>query len=226
MNLRTPLIVTFAIVAAMLAASLWVAQQLPAGTPIAIHWNVNGEPDRLARGWYAVFMAPAMAALISLVFVAIPWLEPRRFNLTQSRKLYTAIWIGIVALMAVIHGATLYSALHGGARVGGVVLASVSLLIVVLGNYLGKSRSTFLVGVRTPWTLSSEYSWQRTHSLAGKLFMVAGLLGLVATVAVPSQLATRLFLYAMVATVVLSVAMSYVYWLRDPDRRAHDATSP
>ena len=80
----------------------------------------------------------------------------------------------MILLLAAIHGAALYAALHTGTSVSNVVVATVCLLIIVVGNYLGKTRSMFLAGVRTPWTLTSEYSWQRTHSLAGKLFIAAG----------------------------------------------------
>ncbi len=81
---------------------------------------------------------------------------------------------------------------HVGAQVGGIVVAAVCLLLIVIGNYLGKTRSMFLGGVRTPWTLSSEYSWQRTHSLAGKLFVLSGALGFVAAFMFATMLAAAI----------------------------------
>ncbi len=222
MNIRTPLIVSAAIVAAMIAASLLALSLLPPGAPIPIHWNTDGQIDRYATGWYAVFMAPAMAALIAAIFAAIPAIEPRRLHLEKSAKFYTAMWIAVLLLLAFTHGAALYVALHAGTQVGAVVIGAVCLLMIVMGNYLSKTRSMFLGGLRTPWTLSSEYSWQRTHALAGKLFVGVGAAGLVAVIAAPAAEAARLFLYAVVATVVVSVAASYVFWLRDPDRNRTD----
>jgi uncharacterized membrane protein len=219
MKNRGPIVISVVIVVAMLAASLWGLFHIPPGTKIPIHWDIDGNPNGFAEAPLALFMAPAMAALIAALFAAVPVLEPRRLNLARSVKFYHATWIALLLLMAAVHGAALYSALHAGVRVGGVVIGAVCLLMIVIGNYLGKTRSMFLGGVRTPWTLSSEYSWQRTHSLAGKLFIASGALGFVAAIALPLKPATETFLYAIAAAATLSVVASYVYWLRDPERR-------
>jgi uncharacterized membrane protein len=47
-------------------------------------------------------------------------------------------------------------------------------LLIVLGNVMGKIRPNWFVGVRTPWTLSSTASWNKTHQLAGWLFVLMG----------------------------------------------------
>jgi len=222
MNTRTPLFVSFAVVAAMLAISAWAWLHLPPGTSVPIHWNADGQPDGFARGPFALFMAPAMTALVALLFWVVPKLEPRRLNIAASAKFYRAVWIGVILLLAAAHGASLYTVLHAGVNVSNVVLAAVCLLIIVVGNYLGKTRSMFLAGVRTPWTLTSEYSWQRTHSLAGKLFIAAGAVGFAAAIALPAQQATHIFLYALGGAVAVSVIASYVYWRRDPLRHTGD----
>jgi uncharacterized membrane protein len=222
MNTRTPLFFSIALVAAMLAISGWALLHLPAGTSIPIHWDADGQPDRFARGPLALFMLPAMTALIAMLFWVVPWMEPRRLNLASSAKFYRAVWIGVILLLAATHGTTLYGTLHPGTSLGSVVIATVCLLIIVVGNYLGKTRSMFLVGVRTPWTLTSEYSWQRTHSLAGKLFIASGALGFAAAIALPTKEASHVFLYALGVTVVLSIIASYVYWRRDPLRHSSD----
>jgi uncharacterized membrane protein len=219
MKNRAPLTASIAIVAAMLAASVWAWGHIPAGTRIPIHWDIYGQPDGFALAPLALFMTPAMAALIALLFIAIPALEPRRLNLARSAKFYHAAWIGTILLMAAVHGLVLYNAMHPGVQVGGIVIAGVCLFMIVIGNYLGKTRSMFLGGVRTPWTLSSEYSWQRTHSLAGKLFILSGALGFAAVVALPLKFAVEIFVFSIVATVVFSVVASYFYWLHDPERR-------
>ena len=223
MNLRMPLIVSAAVVAAMLAASALAVHLLPAGAAIPIHWNIDGQPDRYARGWYAVFMLPAMTALIATVFAAIPKLEPRRLNLESSAKFYRATWMAVLLLMAAMHGLALASAIHPGLQTGGIVIGGVSLMMVVIGNYLGKTRSMFLGGVRTPWTLSSEYSWGRTHSLTGKMFIAAGVSGLAAAILLPAHDAARIFAISMFAAIIVGVAASYMFWLRDPERHRDDA---
>lgn len=217
MNNRGPITISAVIIAAMLATSLWALAQIPSGTKIPIHWDIYGSANGYAEAPLALFMVPAMAALLVCLMAAIPLLEPRRFNLAQSAKFYHATWIGVIVLMAAIHGVALYSALHAGVPVGSVVIGSVCLLMIVVGNYLGKTRSMFLGGVRTPWTLSSEYSWQRTHDLAGKLFIASGAIGFVAVIALPMRMAVEIFVAAILATVFISTVMSYIYWRHDPE---------
>ena len=224
MNTRMPLFVSVAVVAAMLAVSAWWSFHLPANAGIPMHWNADGQPDRFAHGPLAVFITPAMTALVAMVFWVIPRLEPRRLNIAASGKFYRAVWIGTILMLAATHGAARYMSLHKGTDVSNVVVAAVCLLIIVVGNYLGKTRSMFLAGVRTPWTLTSEYSWQRTHSLAGKLFIAAGALGFAAAITLPAKEASHIFLYALGVSVVISVIVSYVYWRRDPLRHTGDGT--
>lgn len=226
MNIRTPIFISVAIVAAMLAISVWWSFHLPVNAGIPIHWNADGEPDRFAHGQLAVFITPAMAALTAMLFWVVPRIEPRRFNMAASGKFYRATWIGLILMLAATHGAALYAASHPGVNVSSIVVAGVCLLIIVVGNYLGKTRSMFLVGVRTPWTLSSEYSWQRTHSLAGKLWVVTGALGFAAAITMSPKEALHILLYALGGSIVLSVIASYVYWRHDPDRSPSDGASP
>ena len=56
-----------------------------------------------------------------------------------------------------------------------VLTAAIGVMLIVMGNFMGKIRSNFVFGMRTPWTLSSELSWNKTHRLTGKLFMLWGL---------------------------------------------------
>jgi uncharacterized membrane protein len=222
MNNRTPITISAILIGAMLAASAWAWSRIPAGAQIPIHWGIHGEPNGFASTPVGLLLQPGVAALLVLLFAVIPVIEPRRLNLARSAKFYHATWIATVALLAFIHGLALYSAVYGGAPVGSFIMAAVSVVIAIMGNYLGKTRSMFLTGVRTPWTLSSEYSWQRTSRLLGRLFMAIGLLGFVAAIALPMRLATEMFICALIAVIVFSLVMSYVFWRRDPEREAEN----
>ena len=223
MNNRTPLLISVAIVVAMIAAGSWAWTTLPPGSQIPIHFDIHGNPNGFAEAPVGLFMMPAIAALISVLFIALPKIEPRRFNLVHSAKFYHASWIGVVLLMAAMHATILYSATNGGAPGGGIIIVGVCLLIIVIGNYLGKTRSMFLGGIRTPWSLTSEYSWQRTHSLAGKLFMLSGIAGFVAAFVFSTLAALEILIATLFLAIGISVTMSYVYWRHDPDRQTGDA---
>jgi uncharacterized membrane protein len=92
-------------------------------------------------------------------------------------------------------------------------------MLIVLGNYLPKSRSNFFAGVRTPWTLSSEYSWEHSNRLFGRLLMMSGAATLAALLVLTAKLATMILVGMVLASAAASLVMSYVYWTRDPNRQ-------
>ena len=93
-------------------------------------------------------------------------------------------------------------------------------LFVVLGNVLPRARPNWLFGIRTPWTLTNDRVWERTHRLGGMLFVIAGIILLVSGFAAPS-----IMLPMIVGTVVLAsiipVAYSYFVWKQEMSRAQH-----
>jgi len=218
MSIRIPLIVTVILAGAMLGLSLWAWPLLPAHTPIVTHWDFNGRPNGYMGKTMALLFGPVGAILLSSLFALFPRIEPRKINLASSAKFYRAVWIGSLCVLMVAHGVIVATALHHALNVGGVLMSTVAGLFIVLGNYLGKTRSNFFAGVRTPWTLSSEYSWEHTHRLAGRLFMATGAATIAALIVYPSKIAIFVLLAMTTLTAVVAIVMSYIYWSRDPAR--------
>jgi uncharacterized membrane protein len=223
MSNRTPLAISILLVALMAAAGYWAWIQLPPHAEIAVHWGINGAPNGFANRTRALFMMPAIAALATVLFAAIPSIEPRRPNLIASRKLYRAGWLGALFVMTVAQAAIVMTALQRPFDIHSAVVGATSLLYIVAGNYLGKSRANFFVGIRTPWTLSSDYSWEKTHRLGGRLFVATGIATLLVLAANGATDALFLQLGALAASIVAMVAMSYVYWKRDPEKNGAPA---
>ncbi|HUO89895.1 MAG TPA: SdpI family protein [Rhizomicrobium sp.] len=219
MSIRLPLTVSLILVLAMLAASAEAWRLLPEGARIAVHWDIQGRPNGFAGKPFALFFAPVLAAALCALFALIPRIEPRRLNLAASAKFYGAAWMAATAVIAVAHAAVLAAALNAGFDNRTVVAGAVALMLVVLGNYMGKSRSNFFAGVRTPWTLSSEYSWERSNRLGGRLFMMSGAATLAAILVLGPKLAMLVLAGTAGVSALASVAMSYVYWARDPNRQ-------
>ena len=89
-------------------------------------------------------------------------------------------------------------------------------MILVIGNQLGKSRSMYLVGIRTPWTLASEEVWVRTHRLGGKLMVLAGLAMIgAALLPLPSGLLWTVLIAAVILAAVVPIVYSYLLWRRE-----------
>jgi len=211
MKSRVILVIAGVVFLGSLAVSLWAWGQIPDGAQIPIHWGVNGEANGYAPKAVGLLLMPAIIAVLGIVFGAIPYLDPRRDH--QERSTTSRLWI-----MGAVHVAATLTVVGAPIEIGRVVVIAVGGMFIVIGNYLGKVRSNWFVGIRTPWTLSSERSWSQTHRLGGYLFVAAGVVSIaLAIVAAPAVFAFGM-IGAAAAAGIVPVVYSYFAWRSDPDR--------
>jgi uncharacterized membrane protein len=110
-------------------------------------------------------------------------------------------------------------------NVGSVVLTATGALFLVLGNFMGKIRPNWFVGIRTPWTLSSKESWTKTHRLAGWVFIAAGLTAMLLGPFKPNW-ALMGMAAVMVPGLVVVIVYSYLVWRNDAGRIPPAGTRP
>lgn len=222
MKTRNPLIASTVLIVAMIAASVWAWSAIAPDAQLPIHWDVQGHANGFAPKPVALGFAPAFALVLTALFALWPRVEPRRINLAASRYPYAAGWIGAVGILAAIHVIVVMEALGKVLNVGSATLAAVSVLLIVLGNFLGKSRANFFVGVRTPWSLSSDLSWEKSNRICGWLMVLTGLAVLTALISGPFDVAVFVMIVGAAGSALTGAVASYVYWKRDPDRHAGD----
>jgi len=219
MKIRPLVIVGVAVVAAMLILSAWAWLEIPEGAEIPVHWGPSGEADAVGPKWLGLLGLPLVAIGVLAVLVFIPRIEPRREHLERSSTAYTAIGIAVLGLMAVIHVFAVLAALGSKANIAPVAGTAVGVLFIVIGNFLGRTRSNWFFGIRTPWTLSSERAWTRTHRLGGYLFIALGGVMLVAVFLLPPAAFIWIVLIGVFGLVGVLFGYSYLVWRGDPDRR-------
>lgn len=207
------------LVVAMLAISLAVGSRLPADLRLPAHWNLAGEVDSWAPKWRALLLPPGITAAVSLLFWFLPALEPRSKGLERSQGLYLWGWAALLLVGVAIEFVLVGVALHWPVPANQIVLGAVGLMLILIGNQLGKSRSMYLIGLRTPWTLASEEVWIKTHRLAGKLMVGGGLLMFAGSLLpMPSGIYATLFASVLGVAAGVPVVYSYLLWRRE--RRA------
>ena len=216
MNRKTLAIASVVMVVALLGVAVAVGSSLPSDLRLPTHWGIDGRPDAYSGKWPALLMPAGLTAFLSLLFWFLPRLEPRGVNFSRSTGLYLTTWAALLMVMAAVDVAVLSGALHWDLPVDRIVPFSVGLLFVIMGNQLGKSRSMYLVGIRTPWTLASEEVWIKTHRLGGKLMVLGGLV-MVAGAFVTLSARTEAILYGTVLAIVVLVPIvySYILWRRE-----------
>ena len=207
---------SLAVVAAMVAIGAAVASSLPAEMQLPTHWGIDGRPDAFSDKWTALLMPAVLAGGLSLLFYALPALESRRKGFERSRGLYLWSWAGLLLFSLVIQLAVVSTALGWAVDGTRFILGGLGILFFVIGNQLGKSRSMYLIGIRTPWTLASEEVWIKTHRLAGKLMVGAGLVLMAAALlALPPDLVAPVMISVIGAAVLIPAVYSYVLWRQE-----------
>ena len=110
----------------------------------------------------------------------IPSIDPLKANIAQFREVFNLFIVLIVAFMVYIHGLTLaWSLGYTDFKMSGAMLPAIGLLFIFVGYMMRQAKRNFFIGIRTPWTLSSDTVWNETHRLGAVLFMISGVLAFV-----------------------------------------------
>ncbi|HEX8512327.1 MAG TPA: SdpI family protein [Allosphingosinicella sp.] len=204
------------VVVTMLGTALAVGATLPPDVQLPTHWGLDGKPDGFSGKWGALLLPAAIIASLSLLFFLLPSLEPRREGLERSHGLYLWGWVALLLMGAIIQLAVVATTLGWSVDPARLIVGGTGAMLVLIGNQLGKSRSMYLIGMRTPWTLASEDVWIRTHRLAGKLMVAAGFaIAAAALIDLPAEWRMALVLGAIALSAVLPIAYSFLLWRRE-----------
>lgn len=199
-------------IAVAFAFTAAVYGRLPEELPV--HWNIRGEPDRWAGRLHGALLLPVLALGLWVLLSVLPRLDPRKANYAKFSGTYDLIVTSLVVVAAGIHVAVLGSAIGWPVPIERVVPALVGGLFIVLGNALPRARSNWWFGIRTPWTLSNERVWERTHRVGGYLMVGVGCLLLVAAI-VPGPHTAIIATGGLAVMAVVSVAYSYIAWRQE-----------
>jgi len=165
----------------LLAASAWFYPQLPARVPV--HWDAQGHVNGYMPPLKAVAVPIVMLAALAVLTVLLPRISPRRYEIAPFAAVFGIMMLAAQALILIVGLGILLNAVGHPVDMPRTGMFALGALLMVLGNYMGKLRKNFFVGIRTPWTLASDAVWERTHRFAGRLFMLAGLIVIIAVLA-------------------------------------------
>jgi uncharacterized membrane protein len=200
------------LVGAMAVAGLWAWLQLPPGARVPIHFNARGEADGWSGPAFGLSFMPMVACGTLLLTWVLPQIDPRGKNLKRSGGAYGLIQFAVVGLFCVLQAVIVGAALGHPMQVVTLLDIALGVMLMAMGNVMGKLRWNMMVGVRTPWTIADERVWDQTHRFAGKIFVLGGLL-LVAAAFAPLPPPWQPALIAVVPASVAVAAMLKSYWL-------------
>jgi uncharacterized membrane protein len=216
-TLKTEILSVFMLVLSF-AASVYFYMHFPANVPI--HWSYTGEVDGWGSAGFAAFFMPVLNVILYLLLTFIPMVDPKKENIAEFGEVYGLFKTAVIFVMTAIFFMVGYSGLGYHVPVGVYVPLLVGLLFLLIGYVLKRAKQNWTIGIRTPWTLSSEAVWNKTHRMASKYFIIAGII-----IALEGLMPVWLRIPAFVAALVLVIVpVVYSYFLFKKEQKDKPAS--
>lgn len=221
---RMALWFTIIVIGMQIIVALVAYPFLPAKIPT--HWNAAGQINGYMPKWLGAFFPAGMSIVLTVFLRGIVAIGPRlgRENQRASVSQINYVTFGLAVLMLIIEVISFATALGLPIDPTNVLNLVLSLGMILLGNYMGKFRRNFWMGIRTPWTLTSDTVWERTHRLGGWLFVLCGVIGIAATF-IPGVRLWGIVVPLLAATFIAAI-YSYVIYQRLEHDRGEEPLSP
>lgn len=176
---------------------------------VPTHWNAAGEIDGWGSAWQGAFMFPLIMLAVYLLLIFLPKLDPKRKNYAKMGKAYSVMCLVIMLFFTAMYFGTLGTALGLFEGFPSLVQLGIGALFMILGNYMGKIKHNYFMGIKTPWTLANEEVWHRTHRMAGPFWIIGGLLFML-TSFLPVGWITTAVIIIIFGLVAIPAVYSYV----------------
>lgn len=176
---------------------------------VATHFGSNGEANGWSSKAFAVFGLPAFLFVVHIFCVAVTLNDPKKRNI--GKMMLTMIFWIVPVCSIIANCSTFAYALGIQVDFNLVVGGMLGILFLVLGNYMSKNQQNYTVGIRLPWTLNSEENWNKTHRLASKLWVAAGIVFLL-NIFLRSDV---ILIGALVLTVVIPAVYSFILYKKE-----------
>lgn len=182
---------------------------------IPTHWNVAGEIDGYSSKAFGAFMAPVIMLVVWLGMKFLPNIDPKKKNYEKFDSSYSIIICLLTSFFFVLHLLTITVSLGYDISINKVIPLIIGILFIILGNYMPKSKSNFFYGIKTPWTLTSDISWRKTHRLGGKLFVIAGIIVVISSIFLTGTVQVIIFVISTSIAALIPIVASYFYAKND-----------
>jgi len=195
------------VIMVIMAIGFYNSPCLPSQVPS--HWNAQGQIDGYASKNFVLFFYPLMAFGIYFLMLFLPRIDPLRKNYEKFKKPYYFLRLYLLLFFLALYLFNIAAAYGYKFDIRYFIIPLISLLFLGMGFIMPKLERNFFVGIRTPWTLQSDLVWQKTHKMAGAVFVLMGLLSFLTIF-----LGEKGFIVFIVMVLVLSLSpMLYSYLL-------------
>jgi uncharacterized membrane protein len=177
------------------------------------HWDIQGQPDGYIPKFLGLFLMPMIIAVMAALFLLIPKIDPLKENIKTFKNYYENFILIIVLFMFYVNTLSIFWNFGMKINLVQFLMPAFGLLFYYCGILVGQAKRNFFIGIRTPWTLSSDAVWNKTHQIGGQLFKVAGVV-IFLTVFIP-QYAFLIFFLSIMFTAIFSIIYSYFIYKKE-----------
>jgi uncharacterized membrane protein len=203
--MRIDKIISILIIAASFAVSIYFYPLLP--VKIASHWNAQGQVNGYMDKFWGLFLMPAISVLLLLLFLAIPKIDPLKENIAQFRKHFDWLIVLVIGFLFYAHLLSILWNTGTSFDFTRAMVPAFGILIYFIGIVIKNAKRNWFIGIRTPWTLSNEKVWNKTHKLGGTLFKISGIISLFGLFF--PKIAIILLIIPIITTAIITIAYSY-----------------
>lgn len=173
---------------------------------VVTHWNFKNEPDGYSPKWVAVFLIPSVLFAANILIWFALNAKPKKRGINRHIK---GVVLWTLPVLSVIVQCMIIMFSVKGINLVRFVPLIIGIMFVVIGNYLPKCRQNFTMGIKLPWTLASEENWNRTHRLAGKLWIIGGFIMSLYAI---FEMHTVFFIIVIIMMIIIPSIYSYAMY--------------
>jgi uncharacterized membrane protein len=163
-----------AIIALSFLAGIYFWPKLP--EQIATHWDIHGQVNGYMPKFWGVFFMPLLITFLGLIFMAIPRIDPLKANIAKFKPHYDGFIVVFLLFMLSIHLQIILWNIGIKISPNRFIPVGIGVLWFYIGILFENAKRNWFIGIRTPWTLSSERVWDKTHKTGSLLFKICGAL--------------------------------------------------
>lgn len=205
-------IIILAIIFLSFIVGIYLYPQMP--DKMASHWNTQGEVNGYMPKFWGLFLMPLISLSLFFLFILLPKIDPLKENIEKFRKHFDGFLILIFFFLFYVHLLTIFWNMGIVFNMNRVLIPALGILFFYCGILIENAKRNWFVGIRTPWTLSSDIVWEKTHKVGGKLFKIAGVIA-VSGIIFPNY-AFFFIIIPILLVAVYTVLYSYLEYRKIP----------
>ncbi len=188
---------------------LFIWQSLPSAVPI--HWNTKEEVDGYGSKAILFLIILLFPCLVYIILQIVPTIDLKAKLSKMGSKLQHLKFL-LTTLMSLLAMCILYSVKTQTLVSQNTFIIVIGIMYFILGNYFKTIPPNYFIGIRTPWALENETNWKETHKVAGKLWFAGGLLIVIFSLLLSSQLTFVVFISFTIILAIVPFIYSYLFY--------------